>query len=299
MQDELSFFVGAANEAIKPDFRAGTWRVWESYDVIETEGDDAYIIAKDNADDEEYRPLVQAPALFLEFARLADEGEITQEIWLDWVGRYGALGLEWRNPNDIMLIGHFGPVCQEGGPNESYRNFVKEAKRANWLLRLRESIASPEGPDYASFIREAYEIRELSFRGQAQGMSVDKAKVWAIRVMWEEVQEQIRECYPTVLRAEGRFVQGWGFHSLISAMYLQMMWLLTATGEEIRWCSRPECSKVIAYEQPRQPVNPGFKKNDRSGGYKVRSDKIFCTPDCKGKYHYHYVKKPREQNSAL
>ena len=55
----------------------------------------------------------------------------------------------------MMLIGLFGPVCQEGGPNESYKNFVREAKQANMLLRLMEAVGSPEGPDYINSIKEA------------------------------------------------------------------------------------------------------------------------------------------------
>ena len=52
-----------------------------------------------------------------------------------------------------MLIGLFGPVRQEGGPNESYKNFVREAKQANMLLRLMEAVGSPEGPDYINSIK--------------------------------------------------------------------------------------------------------------------------------------------------
>jgi hypothetical protein len=82
-------------------------------------------------------------------------------------------------------------------------------------------------------------------------------------------------------------------------MYLQLMWLLTATGEEVRWCKRPECSRVVAYEQPEQRVAPaGFKKNDRSMGYRTRTDKEFCSDRCRGQYHYHHVKKGKRRNNG-
>jgi hypothetical protein len=193
---------------------------------------------------------------------------------------------------DAMSIGFFGPVCQEGGPNESYENFRTEAWRANWVLKLMEAAGSPEGPNFAEFIEEVFDIRGHPFQERACRVSIDEAKSWAVRVVYEVVREQIRECYPTVIPVEGGFVQGWGFHSLISAMYLQLMWLLTATGEAVRWCKRPECTRVVAYEQPEQSmVIKGYKKNDRSKGYRTRSDKEFCSDRCRGLYHYHYVKK--------
>jgi hypothetical protein len=289
-------FVRAANEAAKQSSRAGEWAYWERYDVVETGQGDGYVVAPADADYERYRPL-QVDGLFLEFARLADEGEITREVWLDWVKRYGVLGLQWRDPNALLEVAFFGAVCEEGGPLESHRNFVREARRANLLLRLVESVDSLEGPDYPKFSKELYEIYSLPVQGKAAYMPPNQAKAWALRTVWEAVEEQIRECYPVVLTSHGRFVQGWGFHSLISAMYLQLMWLLTAigdTGEAVRWCKRPECSKVVAYEQPELPtVQARYKKNDRSMGYRIRSDKAFCSDRCKGLYHYHYRKKGR------
>jgi hypothetical protein len=72
----------------------------------------------------------------------------------------------------------------------------------------------------------------------------------------------------------GQAARGVGFTNLLGAMWLQMFWLLTAM--EVRFCRYPECSNVIAYEQPEQTVAPGLKKNDRSKGYKTRVDKQYC-----------------------
>lgn len=291
-----------ANKTVKPNFRVGTWRVWEKYDVLEIGDGDVYVLAQDNANDEVYAPLAQVPALFLEFARLAEEGEITREVWIDWIERYGVLGLQWRNPNDPNEWPPWlpvGPVCEEGGSAESHRNFASEARHANWLLRLWESLDSAEGPDYTEFMEEAYAIRGKSYqpvRKEAREKSIDGAKSWALRILWQEVEREVKECYPALHPVEGSFVQGWSFHSLISAMYLQMMWLLTATGDEVRRCKRPECSRVVDYEQPEQPDTIGLKKNDRSKGYKTRTDKDFCGDRCRGRYHYHYRKKRRGCN---
>jgi hypothetical protein len=267
---------------------------------VEVDGGGVYVVARDNVKDEEYRPLVETPALFLEFARLAEGGEITREVWLEWVERYGVLGLDWRTSNEAMFTGLFGPVRQEGGPKENFRTFVIEARNANRLLRLMEAIESPKGPDLNSFSKELWDIYGLHLPGNIRRMSPKEARVWGTGEAWHEVEKQIRECYPTVIPADGGFVQGWGFHSLISAMYLQMMWLLTAAtgpnvGNDVRWCKRPECTKVVDYRQPEQPAALGTKKNDRSRGYKTRKDKKFCSDLCKGLYHYHYVDKPNRR----
>lgn len=102
---------------------------------------------------------------------------------------------------------------------------------------------------------------------------------------------ELEDCYPTMhyFPSEKRFGQGWGFHTLRAAMYLQMMWLMTASGEEVRWCKMPGCKKVITFEQPVQLVDSGLSKNDRSKGYRTRRDKEFCSDNCRAKFHYYYI----------
>jgi hypothetical protein len=301
MRFNLKDFSSAADESVKQAFRAGRWRVWECYDVIDIDqANDAYVYAREevnngDVNDKEYLPL-QVSGLFLEFARLADEQEVTRDVWLDWVERYGVLGFNWRDPKDIMMIELLGPVCQEGGPRESYKRFVQEAKEASLVLRFFESLASPEGPNYTEFFKEAYEIlgREV-VSASGREMTPDDAKRWASRMIRDTVQNKVQDCFPMLMPAEERFVQGWGFHTLLAAMYLQMMWLLTSTGDEILWCKRPECTRLITYEQPKQPKDPGVKKNDRSKGYRTRQDKVFCRDKCRALYYYHYVK-PHKHN---
>jgi hypothetical protein len=106
----------------------------------------------------------------------------------------------------------------------------------------------------------------------------------------------MRQCFPTLYPSTGerQFVLGWDFYSLLGAMYLQLAWLMSAKGEEVRWCKMPGCSAVIDFEQPKPPKDPGRKKNVR-GKYKTRADKKFCSDKCKGKYHYHYREKPKRQ----
>jgi hypothetical protein len=103
------------------------------------------------------------------------------------------------------------------------------------------------------------------------------------------------ECYPLLYkRRDGSFLQGWGFKSLLGAMYVHLMWLMTATGEEVRRCLW--CHKVITFRQPQQQRDL-WRLNDRRGGYKTRRDIKFCKNEgeCRAAYHYHNVQKPRRQ----
>jgi hypothetical protein len=298
MRLNLNDFRSAADESVKPAFRTGRWRVWECYDVYDVDQvNDPYVYARENVNDKEYLPL-QVPGLFLEFARLADEREVTQDVWLDWVERYGVLGLNWRDPADKMVIGLFGPVCQEGGPYERYERFVQEAKEANWVLRLFEALASPEGSNNTELIKERFEIIGFRTSASAHKMTPDDAKRWALRTIWDTVQYKVQDSFPMLMPAEERFVQGWGFHTLLAAMYLQMMWLLTTTGDEIHWCKRPECTRLITFEQPEQPVDPGMRKNDRSKGYRTRRDKEFCSDRCRALHYYHYVREYKHHDKG-
>ena len=111
------------------------------------------------------------------------------------------------------------------------------------------------------------------------------AKDWALNRVAAVVQAYVREgCYPILLRQEGSYQQALIFDNLLSAMWLQMMWLLMATGE-VRRCARPGCPKIITYDQPPQPnIDSGLKKNAR-GKYKTRKDKQFCSTSCRVMNH--------------
>lgn len=251
----------------------------------------AYVYAGEVSDYEEYWPLADYPGLFLKFAGLADEGEITRKAWLEWVESYGVLGLGYRDPENASWL-EAPSMCEVGGPGESFQNFRREALKANWLLRLYESLASPEGPD-AEWSRQRYEQINgydpgpilFEFSGFAEG------RASALNAVWAQVNLQVMECYPALHPGSETFVQGWDFYSLLGAMYLQMMWLMSANEDEVRRCKRPGCNRVITFRQPEQQKDPGLRKNARKK-YKTRSDKVYCRNTCKG-LDYYYRKKAR------
>ncbi len=236
-----------------------------------------------NAVDSSYSPLA-LPGLFLEFARLADTGEITLDVMMDWVQRYGVLGLEGRETRSLDPQG-FADL--RGGPMDNLWNFDIEARRANAVLRLYEAATDSDGPDvegltrYEEWISTQAVLREHGHRMDSSAGLRDAALGWVAGTVRRTVAE---DCYPELYQEGDTFRSGYGFKSLLGAMYLQMMWLMIATGE-IRRCQGPGCNKIITFEQPDQPVeDSGLKKNAR-GKYRTRKDKRFCSDNCRVKNH--------------
>ena len=121
----------------------------------------------------------------------------------------------------------------------------------------------------------------------------DAAQAWIAHTVRDVVAN---ECHPELYQGEHRYYQGWGFRSLLGAMYLQMMWLMTATGE-VRKCKGPDCNEVITFEQP-EPSPEGLWQKGYRKPYKTRVDKEFCSSNFKAKWHYHNVAKPRRESEG-
>jgi hypothetical protein len=194
----------------------------------------------------------------------------------------GVLGFEgnghrenwWANPR--------------GGPRETLTAFKDAAGRANAILRIYEAATDPDGPDTAV-------LGGFASKGEApvagmEGLAVfdgeetaPALKEWGLRQAWKTVGHVLAgHCYPELYRLKETFDRGWGFKSLLGAMYLQMMWLMTATGTPPR-CKGPDCNRFITIEQLDQHADAGPRKK-----YRTRKDKEFCSNRCKNRWHYHY-----------
>jgi hypothetical protein len=81
-----------------------------------------------------------------------------------------------------------------------------------------------------------------------------------------------RHSYMRIGSAYGKGRIGYGFHSLLGAMWFQMGRMLDDTVEKRRfeWCGR-----VIAIEPGEVPRNPVVAKNVR-GKHKTHKNKSFC-----------------------
>ena len=300
-------FKDAAAEAVNPGLREFMWGVFDNY-VIRKEGspEKAYIYAprrlpkgrsvhdllinrylEDPWTSEQglymYSPLVDTPKLLLEFASLPEHPgfdeqpntEHNRTVVLDWVLAYGVLGVTPPTSNDPGV-----DRMHQGGRDDTLARFISEALYANAALRLYEAATAREGPDM-DFIERGVPDSLKDELIQRPAL----AKDWALRRVASVVQAYVRlGCHPILLHQGGSFQQALVYDNLLAAMWLQMMWLLMATGK-VRQCERPGCTKIITFDRPPQPnVDLGLKKNAR-GKYKTRKDRRFCSDSCRALNH--------------
>lgn len=84
-----------------------------------------------------------------------------------------------------------------------------------------------------------------------------------------------------------RIRQGWGFDTLLGAMYLQMYWLLAAGEKSIARCKY--CGELISLNR---------RVSDTEGSSrprKPRQDKQYCDNRCQQRHYYHTKEKFKRQ----
>ena len=227
-----------------------------------------------------YHPL-KMTGLFLEFARLVEGKEgtdrkITKDVWVDWLRAYGVLGMQ---PDPGGGFDFWGDT--RGGRNETFAAFVQAATQANKVLRLYETITSPGDLDVETLEELLPQPRAIQVWGRE--LKRKRRPSWdlhdlAMTVVQETVHEWIiPHCYLQASPQGRSYTQGYGFRSLIGAMYLQMFWLLTQPNRPVR-CRAPQCNKIIALELPAEDY--GSSKPDAKDRRKPRSDKQHCDNTC-------------------
>lgn len=247
MSDKEKKFTESTNIKVTPDLvpanlRTGTWRCYSDYLAHpskkgERSKADAYVeaVRQDLTAPDVYEPkmyvyppLIAAPGLFLEFARLWDGG-VLRGVWRDWIGTKGVLGL---NDGDVR-----------GGPRETHSAFEQEAREAQEILRLYEAAENPDGADNAYIRQHFYPMGPPAEHGSPR-----QAALWVVGV---RVQKKlVKECFPQIyLNEDGTSVLSYGFRSLLGAMYLQMASLLTNGTAAVKWCKAPGCNKTIDPER--------------------------------------------------
>lgn len=184
-------------------------------------------------------PLTEHKDLFLKFARYIPNGPVpTQEalgLVRAWISEYGVLGL--AGVDDGL----------NAGRRESVRGFWKAASQAAMILDLYEA-SIPKKPDQR--------LGEVLVRWEPgvdwNGIPVSDQREYALGRVGDVVGRIVKEeCYPLLWRQVSKtrsrtqgFTYDFGFHSLLGAMYLQMMLLLT-DANNVRRCQRPGCQRII------------------------------------------------------
>jgi hypothetical protein len=230
-----------------------------------------------------YAPLRDVPDLFLRFAGLARKGPLSGDEALammqEWVTTYGVLGIEGVDlPETPSRSKHLQ------GRRESLTAFAKAVREAAKCLELYEAANAPGGPD-----------AEVLDRYRASGDSLQHKREWALTVVERIVSAHVSaDCHPVLYRTitKGKdgegvasheqetlgFEWGWGFVSLLGAMYLQMM-LYMDEGGVGRRCKRPYCNRLVTFEPSQAAEGMGMRKGAR-GKYRTRKDKEFCSKAC-------------------
>lgn len=273
-------YVRIARESVKDELGCGTWAVYDHYELYKLGLNDAYVRAPlvlgELPEKRDYDPLVSR-GLFLEFAALAEAGRVTQEAWLGWTKRYGVLGTGWREePLDL----------HRGGYREKLSIFKEEAEIANRVLRVYEAATAEDGPDVPV-------IRGLLGPEERTTGTLEEVKEWALGEVTRVAQKRlIGECYPKLHRhSDLSFVCSCsGFGSLVGAMYLQMMWIMTAP-EKVRRCAGPGCQKIVYFDPCELPDDSRQREGAVRGRYK---SKKYCSDNCRVKRWQHYQRKSRE-----
>jgi hypothetical protein len=230
-----------------------------------------------------YAPLRDVPDLFLRFADHARKGRLSRDealaVMREWVTTYGVLGIEGV---DLLRTGSRSAYRQ--GRRESLTAFVEAVKEAAKCLQLYEAATAPGGPD-----------EEVLDRYRASDESLQQKREWALTFVGAIVGAHVSaDCRPMLYRTvqEGKdggavarhgqetvgFEWGWGFESLLGAMYLQMMLYMTGGGEG-RLCKRPDCYRLVTFEPSQPAEDTGMRKGVR-GKYRTRKDKEFCSKAC-------------------
>jgi hypothetical protein len=182
-----------------------------------------------------------------------------------------------------------------GGQDDTVEAFALEAWTANTALCLYEAANADAGPDTET-IRHFWESMAPSSRSTPPA-SPAEAKAWAEEWEVNAMLSRIRGyVYPQPYRADQGFVQGMRFEALLDAIWLQMLWLLTA-GNNVRRCKFRFCRKIIAFETPDQFEDPGTNKNARRK-YKTRVDKEYCDHLCVANESDHRNKDKKKRAGA-
>jgi len=281
--------------------RLGWWPRYQSYCFVAGAAGRRYLRADEAKGIDEYvTPLSRRSAdLFLRFARWPEDPGMDASLDTErnaeaaklWADTFGLLGLnppdtDWIEEDPLRRITArrlapcgqvYVPPWQRknsglgGPPNETIENFALEAWEAHTILSLYEALNTPTRAGLETIREYMSNEEENGLLGRSyveravHGRDGDSSRRWAREIVTLGIEGKVKDaCYPTVEsydHAGGGAKQGWGFDSLLGAMWLQMMWLVAEPPRICRWCGRA-----------------------LGGG---RKDKRYCSDKCRGDWNYH------------
>ena len=216
-----------------------------------------------------YRPLVEAPDLFLKFARLCEESDFSRAA-LAWSHKYGLPG-----------GGPLASKVRSGIRPDSMRleGFWWEAKKAQAILTMYEATLNRNAQAIKQLLADyldekanyfwPLEINEDSpFRGYENEFEFALAS--AITLVEAEVESRSYQHLVFERPDPSKVKQVQVFWNLLGAMYLQMYWLI-ASGGDVTRCEY--CGRILSHAKPHPE------------GRKRRRDRRFCDDACRQAHH--------------
>lgn len=227
-------------------------------------------------------PLDESPALFLDLARLYEQGYDTRYIAdldpvLAWVHRHGLLGVKNIEDYENPLIGW--------DIEEDVEWLLAESSKAWVILSMYEAAVNNDSqaaeaalnldalPSYAMEYWES-SADVLAGGTPPVGRALRTAMLWVEREVAERCRPMLQMDFD-VPQVPSGVKGGWEFYDLLGAAYLQMYWLM-ASGGEISRCEH--CGRAISLAR------------DAPNGRKRRQDRRFCDSACR-QAHYRDKKK--------
>ena len=304
---------------------SGVWEVFDGYEIREPDDGPPYVEATGEVK-KTYRPLVDTPHLFLEFARLADKG-VNRVVLEGWLEEYGVLGMHYDEGLPYVPAHVLGPAppplmyFTEGGPGETAGYYGLSVLEAGRVLSLYEAAVNHNADELMRLlsdleVKRCMERAPYSSLAQTTGggrkaavdqdlMLTETLMDKALMKVWHVVQDKLSNfTYPTINHelpstsalphfhkgaplAPHRLGASWGFRNLIGAMYLQFYWLITSRAD-IKRCKN--CGRIISLAPPTFP--------DGKKGRKPRSDKVYCNKSCQQNYDYHKRRKHKSKSQS-
>jgi hypothetical protein len=328
-RDDLSASSPVAASIHQPSLRL-LWTVYDEYGRSHNSDGETCLVVPANAQvANRYEPLVNTPYLFLEFARIVEGRDRVQALY-DWTFRRGLLGMDNNSdrggdnetPDEI-----WAQALQANNLLTMY-----EAALSRDLHRLKKIFGlgaegwlggdmiiplfgyelgplglghQQEPMDPSASLRDVTDTRDLKYLRVSLDLkqidNVDLLAEIAVRIVIDLVQQAlatlVRPTFGTLsLNPEDTtnrwwepelLTRSWLPLNLLGAMYLQFYWMMTSSGDLTR-CKY--CGQIISRAS-------SVSRNGRVR--KPRSDRKFCTSQCRQNYHYHNRIKPvREKDQA-
>lgn len=218
--------------------------------------------------------------------------------------------VDHENGTDTVVRTDYGQ-----GRRESFRGFCEAAWTIAETLSLFEALTDPQLQGLADPEKRSERLRKILWEHGCfheihkpdESDPVKRLFVDTEESAWSLVEQRVlsyvrRYCYPMSYRhthaetGEVSHTPGWGFDSLLGAMYLQFKHAMESRSE-IRRCAAPDCGRIISVGGVANSA--AYEGLERAKPRKGRKDRKYCkdTNDrCKQKAYDR--KKPAQEASG-